>query len=275
MTTEVSLKIRMTLAEICTGKMSCARSCCCCCPQRWCLEQFSSLLFSALTQFFQIFPEYQSNEFYATGEVRFRRFRFHLSYLFLNIINPSACSLTQGSTFPLFPTTSTKTTPLPKWRSTSLEWRLVTDSVIQKRFVHHQILLAECSLSVLLKNTGKYGPFKMLGGYGDFMYQTGMIDELQQQYVIKQTDLGVTLIQQQKWVEAFQVGDWLWITVTVKQEVKLLFPQLLTSGFWWPAERWPGPIPLLFPKHHRLHKLLQLHDVSGINCSDMLVGHDK
>lgn len=46
----------------------------------------------------------------------------------------------------------------------------------------------------------------MLGGYGDFMYQTGMIDELQRQYVIKQTDLGVTLIQQQKWVEAFQVG---------------------------------------------------------------------
>lgn len=46
----------------------------------------------------------------------------------------------------------------------------------------------------------------MLGGYGDFMYQTGMIDELQRQYVIKRTDLGVTLIQQQKWVEAFQVG---------------------------------------------------------------------
>lgn len=46
----------------------------------------------------------------------------------------------------------------------------------------------------------------MLGGYGDFLYQTGMIDELQRQYVVKQTDLGVTLIQQQKWVEAFQVG---------------------------------------------------------------------
>lgn len=48
----------------------------------------------------------------------------------------------------------------------------------------------------------------MLGGYGDFMYQTGMVDELQRQYVIKQTDLGVALIQQQKWVEAFQVGSW-------------------------------------------------------------------
>lgn len=47
----------------------------------------------------------------------------------------------------------------------------------------------------------------MLGGYGDFMYQTGMIDELQRQYVVQQMDLGVTLIQQQKWVEAFRVGD--------------------------------------------------------------------
>lgn len=47
----------------------------------------------------------------------------------------------------------------------------------------------------------------MLGGYGDFMYQTGMIDELQRQYVVQQTDLGVKLIQQQKWVEAFQVTD--------------------------------------------------------------------
>jgi len=49
-------------------------------------------------------------------------------------------------------------------------------------------------------------PPQMLGGYGDFMYQTGLIDEHQRQYVIQQTDLGVELIHQQKWVEAFQVG---------------------------------------------------------------------
>lgn len=47
----------------------------------------------------------------------------------------------------------------------------------------------------------------MLGGYGEFMYQTGMIDENQKQYVVQQTDYGVKLIQQQKWVEAFQVRD--------------------------------------------------------------------
>lgn len=45
----------------------------------------------------------------------------------------------------------------------------------------------------------------MLGGYGEFMYQTGMIDELQKQYVNQQTDIGVKFIQQQKWVEAFEV----------------------------------------------------------------------
>lgn len=47
----------------------------------------------------------------------------------------------------------------------------------------------------------------MLGGYGEFMYQTGMIDELQREYVVQQTDLGVKLIHQEKWVEAFQVRD--------------------------------------------------------------------
>lgn len=104
----------------------------------WCWQLLSPLLFSALTQFFQIFPEYQSNEFYATGEVRFCHFRFSLTCLFVhvNINNPATCSLTRGSTFLPFPTTSTKTTPLPKWRSTLSEWQSVTDSVIQKRFVN-------------------------------------------------------------------------------------------------------------------------------------------
>lgn len=52
-----------------------------------------------------------------------------------------------------------------------------------------------------------FSPPQMLGGYGEFMYQTGMIDELQRQYVVQQTDYGVKLIQQEKWVEAFQVRD--------------------------------------------------------------------
>lgn len=70
----------------------------------------------------------------------------------------------------------------------------------------------------------------MLGGYGDFLYQTGMIDELQRQYVVKQTDLGVALIRQQKWAEAFRVGHshscrlFLWRgDVPDERVVKLLF----------------------------------------------------
>ncbi|GAA6086288.1 probable serine carboxypeptidase CPVL [Tachysurus ichikawai] len=47
----------------------------------------------------------------------------------------------------------------------------------------------------------------MLGGYADFLYQTGMVDELQRQYVKQQTDDGVKLIQQEKWIEAFKVFD--------------------------------------------------------------------
>lgn len=47
--------------------------------------------------------------------------------------------------------------------------------------------------------------YQMLGGYADFLYQTGMVDELQRQYVKQQTDAGVKLIQQEKWIEAFEV----------------------------------------------------------------------
>lgn len=45
----------------------------------------------------------------------------------------------------------------------------------------------------------------MLGGYADFLYQTGMVDELQRQYVKQQMDACVKLIQQEKWIEAFEV----------------------------------------------------------------------
>lgn len=49
--------------------------------------------------------------------------------------------------------------------------------------------------------------FQMLGGYGEFMYQTGLIDENQKQHVVQQTDYAMKLIRQQKWVEAFKVRD--------------------------------------------------------------------
>uniref|UniRef100_G3NZR7 Probable serine carboxypeptidase CPVL n=1 Tax=Gasterosteus aculeatus aculeatus TaxID=481459 RepID=G3NZR7_GASAC len=113
-------------------------------------------LYSALTQFFQIFPEYQSNEFYATGESYAGKYVPAISY-YIHKNNPTA--------------------------------------KVKINFMGMAI------------GDGLCDPELMLGGYGDFMYQTGMIDEHQRQYVVQQTDLGVTLIQQQKWIEAFQVFD--------------------------------------------------------------------
>ncbi len=63
----------------------------------------------------------------------------------------------------------------------------------------------------------------MLGGYGDFMFQTGMIDEYQKQYVIEQTDAGVKFIQQQKWVEAFRVRDAACLFNLSKEQVGVIY----------------------------------------------------
>ncbi|XP_076004674.1 putative serine carboxypeptidase CPVL isoform X2 [Genypterus blacodes] len=113
-------------------------------------------LYSALTQFFQMFPEFQSNEFYATGESYAGKYVPAISY-YIHKNNPSA--------------------------------------------------KVKINLKGMAIGDGLCDPEVMLGGYAEFMYQTGMIDELQKQYVIQQTDLGVQLIQAKKWVEAFQVFD--------------------------------------------------------------------
>lgn len=68
----------------------------------------------------------------------------------------------------------------------------------------------------------------MLGGYGDFLYQTGMIDELQRDYVNQQTSLGVKLIQQKKWMEAFEVNSYS-IALTMLLSY-ILFPTALLFG---------------------------------------------
>uniref|UniRef100_A0A671UUI7 Probable serine carboxypeptidase CPVL n=1 Tax=Sparus aurata TaxID=8175 RepID=A0A671UUI7_SPAAU len=113
-------------------------------------------LYSALTQFFQIFPEYQSNDFYATGESYAGKYVPAISY-YIHKNNPTA--------------------------------------------------KVKINLAGMAIGDGLCDPEMMLGGYGEFMYQTGMIDELQREYVVQQTDLGVKLIHQEKWVEAFQVFD--------------------------------------------------------------------
>lgn len=113
-------------------------------------------LYNALTQFFQMFPEFQANEFYATGESYAGKYVPAVSY-YIHKNNPTA--------------------------------------------------KVKINFKGMVIGDGLCDPEMMLGGYGEFLYQTGMIDELQKEYVIQQTDLGVQLIQQQKWREAFKVFD--------------------------------------------------------------------
>lgn len=130
--------------------------------------------------------------------------------------------------------------------------------------------------------------FQMLGGYGDFLYQTGMIDELQRDYVDHQTSLGVKFIQQQKWLEAFEVNSYFIASTLLLSDILLpnspSFGQILeifvsatsfgsgcrfgsifflVSGLWQ-SDEWRHHISsLLLPERHRLQQLLQLLDVSG------------
>lgn len=121
-------------------------------------------------------------------------------------------------------------------------------------------------------------PHQMLGGYGEFLYQTGMIDELQKQYVDQQTDHGVKLIQQEKWVEAFEVMSWCCSSSTFAVFSNCwrhtchgcLFHfnfNRLTSGLWSFAEWRCRSLSLLLPKCNRLYQLLQLLDMSGTRSS--------
>uniref|UniRef100_A0A8C5GN16 Probable serine carboxypeptidase CPVL n=1 Tax=Gouania willdenowi TaxID=441366 RepID=A0A8C5GN16_GOUWI len=111
-------------------------------------------LYSALTQFFQIFPEYQSSDFYATGESYAGKYVPAISY-YIHKNNPTA--------------------------------------------------KVKINMKGMAIGGGFCDPEVMLGGYGEFLYQTGMIDEQQKQCVNKQTDLAVWLIQHQNWVEAYKV----------------------------------------------------------------------
>ncbi|MGH0140968.1 UNVERIFIED_CONTAM: hypothetical protein FKN15_024026 [Acipenser sinensis] len=54
------------------------------------------------------------------------------------------------------------------------------------------------------QNNEFYAAGEMFGGYAEFMYQSGIVDEKQKQFVQQQADLVVNYIQQKKWVEAFE-----------------------------------------------------------------------
>ncbi|XP_053323156.1 probable serine carboxypeptidase CPVL [Spea bombifrons] len=113
-------------------------------------------LYSALTQFFQIFPDYQKNEFYATGESYAGKYVPAIGY-YIHTHNPSA--------------------------------------------------KVKINFKGIAIGDGLCDPEVMLGGYADFMYQTGMVDENQKVFVQQQTDLAENYIKQKKWIEAFDVFD--------------------------------------------------------------------
>ncbi len=171
------------------------------------------------------------------------------------------------SMFQQLATTSTRTIPLPKWRSTSKEWPLEMVCVTLNwwikiifpffKCIKCQIILIHQSAIAL-----NWLSSQMLGGYADFLYQTGLVDELQRQHVQMQTDAVVKLIQEQRWVEAFQVSV---INQDTGASLLHLFWKHLISrlGFWQLAEWWSYSLSLILPKRHWLHQLLQLHAVSG------------
>ncbi|KAE8596603.1 hypothetical protein XENTR_v10016174 [Xenopus tropicalis] len=113
-------------------------------------------LYSALTQFFQMFPEYQKNEFYATGESYAGKYVPAIGY-YIHTHNPTA--------------------------------------------------KVKINFKGIAIGDGLCDPEMMLGGYADFLYQTGMVDENQKAFIQQQADLAIKYIQQEKWIEAFDVFD--------------------------------------------------------------------
>ncbi|XP_047455250.1 probable serine carboxypeptidase CPVL [Mugil cephalus] len=113
-------------------------------------------LYSALTQFFQIFPDYQSNDFYATGE------SYGGKYV------PTICHYIH------------KNNPKAK---------------------------VKINLKGMAIGNGFCDPELIVAGYGKFLYQTGIIDELQKHYFDKQTDLGIKYIHQKNWKLAVEVFE--------------------------------------------------------------------
>uniref|UniRef100_A0ACB8FUC8 Uncharacterized protein n=1 Tax=Sphaerodactylus townsendi TaxID=933632 RepID=A0ACB8FUC8_9SAUR len=113
-------------------------------------------LYSALIQFFQLFPDYQKNDFYATGESYAGKYVPAIGY-----------------------------------------------------YIHTHNAAAKIKINFkgIAIGDGLCDPEVMLGGYAQFLYQVGLVDEKQRDYVQRQTDLGAIYIQLKKWRKAFEVFD--------------------------------------------------------------------
>ncbi|XP_003430729.1 probable serine carboxypeptidase CPVL isoform X2 [Ornithorhynchus anatinus] len=113
-------------------------------------------LYSALTQFFQLFPEYQKNDFYATGESYAGKYVPAISH-FIHTHNPTA--------------------------------------------------KLKINLKGIAIGDGFSDPASLIGGYADFMYQIGLLDEKQREYFQKQCDEILKHIKKGNWIKAFEIFD--------------------------------------------------------------------
>ncbi|KAG8139139.1 putative serine carboxypeptidase CPVL-like protein [Naja naja] len=113
-------------------------------------------LYSAIVQFFQLFPDYQKNDFYATGESYAGKYVPAIGY-YIHSNNPTA--------------------------------------------------KIKINFKGVAIGDGLCDPEVMLGGYAEFLYQIGLVDEKQRIYVQNQTNLGQQYIQQKKWKEAFENNE--------------------------------------------------------------------
>ncbi|XP_076036910.1 putative serine carboxypeptidase CPVL [Oratosquilla oratoria] len=112
-------------------------------------------LYSAIVQFYQLFPELSTNNFFVTGE----------SYA--------------GKYVPALTYTIHKNNPTAKFK---------------------------IPLKGMAIGDGLCDPVSMVD-YGDFLYQIGLVDDLDRMYFKQQSDLAVQYINNKQWIEAFNVFD--------------------------------------------------------------------
>ncbi|XP_004045281.1 probable serine carboxypeptidase CPVL [Gorilla gorilla gorilla] len=113
-------------------------------------------LYSALIQFFQIFPEYKNNDFYVTGESYAGKYVPAIAHL-IHSLNP--------------------------------------------------VREVKINLKGIAIGDGYSDPESIIGGYAEFLYQIGLLDEKQKKYFQKQCHECIEHIRKQNWFEAFEILD--------------------------------------------------------------------
>ncbi|KAI2545335.1 carboxypeptidase vitellogenic like, partial [Homo sapiens] len=113
-------------------------------------------LYSALIQFFQIFPEYKNNDFYVTGESYAGKYVPAIAHL-IHSLNP--------------------------------------------------VREVKINLNGIAIGDGYSDPESIIGGYAEFLYQIGLLDEKQKKYFQKQCHECIEHIRKQNWFEAFEILD--------------------------------------------------------------------